>query len=91
MTKALRVRGKKRFSRAFWIESVAGSFTGFLAILTLVWRDWIEGVFGFDPDQHNGSFEWELVIVCAVLTLLFAALARREWRRSPSRAASMTS
>jgi hypothetical protein len=91
MTKALRVRGKKRFSRAFWIESVAGSFTGFLAILTLVWRDWIEGVFGFDPDQHNGSFEWELVIVCAVLTLLFAALARREWRRAPSRAASMTS
>ena len=62
MTKALGVRGRKRFSLAFWIESFAGSFTGFLAILTLVWRDWIEGVFGYDPDHHNGSFEWELVI-----------------------------
>jgi len=57
MTKALGVRGRKRFSLAFWIESFAGSFTGFLAILTLVWRDWIEGVFGYDPDHHNGSFE----------------------------------
>ena len=84
MTKVARARGQKRFSRAFWIESVAGSFTGFLAILTLVWRDWIEGVFGYGPDHHNGSFEWELVIVCAVLTLIFAALARREWRQARS-------
>ena len=91
MTKVSRVRGKKRIGLAFWIESVAGSFTGFLAILTLVWRDWIEGAFGYDPDHHNGSFEWELVIVCALLTLLFAALARREWRRAPSRAASASS
>jgi hypothetical protein len=82
MTNVARARGRKRFSLAFWIESVAGSLTGFLAILTLVWRDWIEGVFGYDPDHHNGSFEWELVIVCALLTLLFAALARREWRRA---------
>jgi len=91
MTKVSRVLGKKRIGLAFWIESVAGSFTGFLAILTLVWRDWIEGAFGYDPDHHNGSFEWELVIVCALLTLLFAALARREWRRAPSRAASASS
>jgi hypothetical protein len=87
MAKVARDRDKKRFGLAFWIESVAASFTGFLAILTLVWRDWIEGVFGFDPDHHNGSFEWEVVIVCGLLTLLFAALARREWRRASSRAA----
>jgi len=88
VTKVPSVRGKKRYRPAFWIESMAGSLTGFLAILTLVWRDWIEGVFGYDPDHHNGSFEWELVIACALLTVLFAALARREWRRAPSRAAS---
>jgi hypothetical protein len=87
MAKVARDRDKKRFCLAFWIESVAASFTGFLAILTLVWRDWIEGVFGFDPDHHNGSFEWEVVIVCGLLTLFFAALARREWHAS-SRAAS---
>jgi hypothetical protein len=45
-----------------------------------VWHDWIEGIFGFDPDHHNGSFEWELVVVCCALAVLFATLARREWR-----------
>jgi hypothetical protein len=54
--------------------------TGFLTILTLVWRDWIEGVFGLDPDHHNGSFEWTLVAAGAVLTIIFAALARRTWQ-----------
>jgi hypothetical protein len=89
MAKVPAVQGKKRLGVTFWIESVAGSVTGFLAILTLVWRDWIEGVFGYDPDHHNGSFEWELVIACALLTVLFAALARREWRRAPARPAAV--
>src|SRR5579862_850712 len=81
------VRGA-RPGRLFWVESALSLIALFLAVLTLAWRDWIEGVFGFDPDHHNGSFEWKLVIVCALLTVLFAALARREWRRAPSRAAS---
>jgi len=85
-----RARGKgRRFLRlAFWVEICLAFFTAFLAILTLVWRDWIEGVFGFDPDHHNGSFEWGLVVVFALLTVLFATLAGREWRRAPLRAAS---
>jgi hypothetical protein len=78
---------KKHLGFVFWAESFMASFTGFLAILTLVWHDWIEGVFGFDPDHHNGSFERELVIICALLTVIFAALARRTWRRAPLKAA----
>jgi hypothetical protein len=50
-------------------------------VLTLAWRDWIEGVFGFDPDHHNGSFEWELVIVCCLVTVASFVLARRQWHR----------
>lgn len=73
---------KRRVGPAFWIESVLGSFTAFLMVLTAVWHDWIEGIFGFDPDRHNGSFEWELVVVCCLLTAAFAMLARREWRRA---------
>jgi hypothetical protein len=95
MTKAVRVRSvsseeKKRLGLAFWAESFLASFTGFLTVVTLGWRDWIEGVFGFEPDHHNGSFEWELVVVCALLTILFAALARRAWRRAPLRIAATT-
>jgi hypothetical protein len=79
---------KRRLGPAFWIESVLASSTAFLTILTLVWRDWIEAVFGFDPDRHNGSLEWTLVVACGLVTVLFSALARREWRRAPLKAAS---
>lgn len=79
---------KRRLGPTFWIESVLATFTALLAIFTLVWRDWIEAVFGFDPDHHNGSFEWTLVFVCCLVTVLFSALARHEWRRAYLKAAS---
>lgn len=81
------VRKRRRLTRRpgplFWVESILAFITAFLAVLTLVWRDWIEGVFGFDPDHHNGSFEWELVIACGIATVLLSALARRQWQRAP--------
>ncbi len=75
---------KKHLGPVFWAESILASITAFLAVLTLVWHDWIETVFGFDPDNHNGSFEWELVVVCCLVTVLFSGLARREWRKTAS-------
>ena len=79
---------KRRVGAAFWIESAVAAITLFLTVLTLVWRDWIEGIFGYDPDRHDGSFEWELVIACAVLAVIFTGLARREWRRRTAAASS---
>ena len=73
---------KKRVGAAFWFELVLASFSAFLVVLTAAWHDWVEGIFGFDPDRHNGSFEWELAVVCCLLTVLFGELARREWRRA---------
>jgi hypothetical protein len=81
---------KKRLGLAFWVESFLASFTGVLMVLTLGWQDRIEGVFGFEPDHRNGSFEWALVGVGALLTALFAVLAERAWRRAPLRAAAMS-
>ncbi|MFY9887221.1 MAG: hypothetical protein WAK71_02840 [Streptosporangiaceae bacterium] len=72
MQRKLRVR--------FWIEALLGAFTGFLLVLTLVWRDWIEGVFGVDPDHGNGSLEWLICAVCLVATAVFFLAARRDWR-----------
>ena len=66
----------------FWIEVVMASVTGFVAILTLVWRDWIETVFGVDPDHGNGSLEWIVVVALAVVTVALVVGARVEWRRS---------
>jgi DMSO/TMAO reductase YedYZ heme-binding membrane subunit len=73
---------KRQVGIAFWLESCIALVTAAAATLTLVWRDWIETLFGFDPDHHNGSFELELTIVCLAITLLTATLARRQWRRA---------
>jgi hypothetical protein len=62
------------------IEIVLSALLGAATILTAVWPDWIEGLFGFDPDGGNGSAEWLIVAVLAVITVATAALARRDLR-----------
>ncbi len=54
--------------------------------MTLISREWIEIVFGADPDNGSGSLEWVLVAVLAVVSLLVSLLARAEWRRGPGTA-----
>jgi hypothetical protein len=66
----------------FWIESILASITGMFAIVTLFWHDWIEIIFGVDPDKGNGSAEWLIVLILAVFTLSLAFGARLEWRRA---------
>jgi DMSO/TMAO reductase YedYZ heme-binding membrane subunit len=78
----------RRPSVAFWVETALAAISGFLLLLTLVWRDWIEGVFGVDPDRHNGSLEWLLVAVLLLVTLAFSAMARGHWQRSRALARS---
>jgi undecaprenyl pyrophosphate phosphatase UppP len=73
-TSRLRVR--------FWIESIVASVTGVLAVVTFFWHDWIEAVFGVDPDRGNGSAEWLVVAVLAAVTVALTAGARWEWRRA---------
>nr|HXS66585.1 hypothetical protein [Streptosporangiaceae bacterium] len=70
------------------IEIVLSALLGAATILTAVWPDWIEGLFGFDPDGGNGTAEWWIVAALAVTTLAVAALARRD-RRAVRRRASM--
>lgn len=67
---------------AFWIEAVLSAFGTFLGLLTIVWHDWIEGVFGVDPDHGNGSAEWIAVIVLLAIGAVCGALARRQWHRA---------
>ena len=68
--------------RRFRIEVALSSISGFLVLLTLAWRDWVERVFGVDPDQHSGSLEWGIVIVLLAVTIAFAIHARSLWLRS---------
>jgi hypothetical protein len=49
------------FPRVALIRPLAG-FCGGLAVLTIFWPDWIEALTAYDPDQHNGTVEWLMVI-----------------------------
>ncbi len=66
----------------FWLESIFGSITGVVAVVTLFSHDWIEAVFGVDPDKGSGSAEWLVVLILLLLTVAFTAGARLEWRRA---------
>ncbi len=73
-----------KYSRisVFWVETAVASIAAILAVVTVIWRDWIEGVWGIDPDRHSGAIEWRWVIAFWLAATLFAALARRDWRRA---------
>src|SRR5712691_7859418 len=51
------------------------------AVLESFSREWIEAVFNVDPDGGDGSLERLIVVALAMVTVVFAVLARLEWRR----------
>ena len=66
----------------FWLETTLAIVTSILFVITLVRNDWIEIVFGIDPDKNNGTLEWLIVGVLFVVTIMLFILARYEWRRA---------
>lgn len=66
-------------------ETATASFAGALGVLTIFWHDWIETLTGWDPDDHNGSFEWMIVAVLLIIAAVVGATARRDWRLRAAR------
>jgi hypothetical protein len=73
---------RRALRRRFWVESVAAVFSMVVFVLTLLRRDWIEVVFGVDPDRGSGALEWLIVVTSVVVTVALMAAARYEWRRA---------
>jgi hypothetical protein len=67
--------------KRFWIEAGLAVASGLLLVLTLVTREWIEILTGWDPDGGNGAVEWLIVVVLLVATATFGLLARAERMR----------
>ncbi|MER6784306.1 ABC transporter permease [Streptomyces sp. NPDC000658] len=64
------------------LESVAAAISVIVFVLTLLWRDWIERLFGVDPDQGSGALEWIIVALAFCSAIIFGLLARSEWHRA---------
>ena len=46
-----------KLPRRYWIEVTCAALGTVLFILTLAFPEWIEAVFGVDPDGGNGLLE----------------------------------
>ena len=66
----------------FWIETSIAIVTSILFVVTLLQRDWIEIVFGVDPDNHSGTLEWLIIGALLVAAITLFTLARYEWHRA---------
>ena len=73
---------KNALRRRFWLETAIASVTCILFVITLIQRDWIEVVFGIDPDNHNGALEWLIIGTLVAATIALSTLASYEWRRA---------
>ena len=70
--------------RRFWVEVGFAATAAVLGVVTLIWKDWIELIFGADPDGGSGETEWQLVAVLFAVAVVLALLAGWEWRRRPT-------
>jgi hypothetical protein len=71
---------RRRLGARFWWDSGGALLSAGLCVATLLNAEWIELVFGVDPDHGSGALEWGIVIVTAAFASLLSLLARREWR-----------
>jgi hypothetical protein len=68
--------------RRFWVESMGAASVAVLALVTVVWPDWIEIMTDSAPDGGSGALERAAVGVLAAAAILLALVARAEWRRA---------
>ncbi len=76
------IRMRRRVRGVFWVELLAATASVMFFLLEIFSREWIERLFGIDPDGGNGSVEWLLASGSLLGTVMLAILARREWSRA---------
>ena len=71
-----------KYSWRFYTEVVCAVLGTALLILTLINHEWIEEVFGVEPDGGNGIVEWGIVVVLLAVVVTSSVLAYRHHRRA---------
>jgi hypothetical protein len=67
--------------RRYWVAVGLAILASGLLILTLLSKEWIELLFGVDPDRGSGALEWAIVGFTGGVAIISAFAARWEWRR----------
>lgn len=62
-----------------WIEGGLAALTAAMALLTIAWPEWIEGIFGIEPDGGNSAREWAFVAASGLAALTLSLLGRADW------------
>jgi hypothetical protein len=65
-----------------WFSGALAVISAALLMLTLTWPQWIEGIFGVEPDSGDGSFELMVVLGLAALAVASSAEVIAGWRRA---------
>jgi hypothetical protein len=65
----------------FWLQVALSAAALLLMVVTLISREWIEFLTGWDPDHGNGAFEWVVVAALGLVAIGLGVSARAEWRR----------
>jgi hypothetical protein len=71
-----------RLTGRFWLELIAFGASATLALLTLVWDNWIELTLGVDPDGGSGALEAVVVLLALGGVAVASRAVRREWLRA---------
>jgi hypothetical protein len=64
----------------FRLEVGLAALNALLFVATVAWPEWIEAIFGIEPDHGDGSLEWLILGVTALCAIGASLRARADWR-----------
>jgi hypothetical protein len=73
---------RQKLPARFWFEAITAAIGMVLFLLTLITREWIEELTGWDPDGGNGAVEVGLAVGLLALSAASMLAARRDYRRA---------
>jgi hypothetical protein len=69
-----------RSSRRLRLEIGLAVLSTLLFVATVAWPEWIEVIFGVEPDRGDGSLEWLIMGVTALCAIGALLRAYGDWR-----------
>ncbi|GGK76444.1 ABC transporter permease [Mangrovihabitans endophyticus] len=70
----------------FWAQASLAALTTILTVTTVLSREWVEILTGWDPDRGSGALEWLVVLALGLCAAALGLLARAQWLRAATTA-----